>query len=364
MKNVKNLSKYLIPLASCRFTTGAKRALLCDLQRGVYRPVPLSLKELVEENKGKSLAVIYEAYGIEHYETLDEYFDFLLDGEYIWLSEHENDAERFIDLPLTFESYEPLQNAIIDVDEQSQFDIVTIVKELIALDCKAIQIRSYRQMELEELLNIVRATNRSTCRNIEFVIPYSKFIADHNNLEDICVENQRIGSIVCYNSPNKKTDWYLAGQIAIDYIIQDIGSEKQCGLFHPFYFTSNILHFTEAQQHNTCLYKKVSIDKNGYIKNCPSMLEHYGNIKDTDIKTAIESKAFKKLGGIPKDKIQVCKDCEYRYVCTDCRAYLENPANLKSKPLKCGYDPYTAIWQEWSTNPLKLQSIEFYNLNY
>jgi hypothetical protein len=35
---------------------------------------------------------------------------------------------------------------------------------------------------------------------------------------------------------------------------------------------------------------------------------------------------------------------------------------IYSKPLKCGYNPYTAIWEDWSTNPLKKKAIDFYKL--
>ena len=69
-----------------------------------------------------------------------------------------------------------------------------------------------------------------------------------------------------------------------------------------------------------------------------------------------------------KDKEEkVCKDCEFRYICTDCRAYTEkthtNEEGLDtSKPLKCGYNPYTGEWEEWSTNPLKQKAIQFYGM--
>ena len=43
-------------------------------------------------------------------------------------------------------------------------------------------------------------------------------------------------------------------------------------------------------------------------------------------------------------------------------AYLEDPENILSKPLKCGYNPYTCEWEEWSTNPLKQKAIEYYGM--
>ncbi|HLT42986.1 MAG TPA: hypothetical protein VKZ95_09805, partial [Sphingobacteriaceae bacterium] len=43
--------------------------------------------------------------------------------------------------------------------------------------------------------------------------------------------------------------------------------------------------------------------------------------------------------------VDVCKDCEFRYICQDCRAYLKNSDDLYSKPLKCTYNPYEGVWE-------------------
>ncbi|MDR2057516.1 MAG: hypothetical protein LBP83_04405, partial [Dysgonamonadaceae bacterium] len=39
-----------------------------------------------------------------------------------------------------------------------------------------------------------------------------------------------------------------------------------------------------------------------------------------------------------------CKDCEFRYICTDCRAYLQDSNDIYSQPAKCNYNPYIAKW--------------------
>lgn len=53
---------------------------------------------------------------------------------------------------------------------------------------------------------------------------------------------------------------------------------------------------------------------------------------------------------------------KYRYICTDCRAYIENPDDIYSKPLKCGYNPHTCQWEDWSSYPLKEMAIKHYQL--
>ena len=80
------------------------------------------------------------------------------------------------------------------------------------------------------------------------------------------------------------------------------------------------------------------INEKGYINNCLSMDKHYGNIMDNNLKEVVQSQEFQKFWYIKKDDIEVCNECEYRYVCQDCRAFTKNGDN-KSKPLFCNYKP-------------------------
>src|SRR5690606_52193 len=117
-------------------------------------------------------------------------------------------------------------------------------------------------------------------------------------------------------------------------------SVKDCGKISDKIFFPNLRTYLTSQSCNTCLNRKISIDKDGNIKNCPSMAQSFGNIKDTTLEEALNHRDFKKYWNVTKDQIEVCKDCEFRHICTDCRAYterthFENDIDL-SKPLKCG----------------------------
>ena len=87
------------------------------------------------------------------------------------------------------------------------------------------------------------------------------------------------------------------------------------------------------------------------------MSRSYGNIKDLSLLEVLNLQEFQKYWYINKDEISICKVCEFRYNCTDCRAFLQNPDDIYSKPLKCGYNPYTTKWEEWSTHPMKKKAI-------
>ncbi|MNR02411.1 hypothetical protein D3C85_1182610 [compost metagenome] len=92
------------------------------------------------------------------------------------------------------------------------------------------------------------------------------------------------------------------------------------------------------------------------------MPESFGHIGDTRLADVLANPEFKKNWLLNKDSITVCKDCEFRHVCTDCRAYVEQPQDRYSKPLKCGYDPYANVWEDWATSPLKQEAIAYYGL--
>lgn len=92
------------------------------------------------------------------------------------------------------------------------------------------------------------------------------------------------------------------------------------------------------------------------------MGDNFGNIHDVKLDQVINSKSFKRYWNVTKEQISVCKDCEFRHICTDCRAFIENPKEMYSKPLKCGYNPYIGTWEDWSKSPLKQTAIEYYAL--
>ena len=178
--------------------------------------------------------------------------------------------------------------------------------------------------------------------------------------------NYILERITFFKSPKNNVKKIKRHNESIGYIIstkQDVVSNKSCGIINFKNFNvSGIKEYTEAKNYNSCLNRKVSIDIDGKIKNCPSMLKDYVHINSVALTEVVNNNEFQKLWFINKDKISVCKSCEYRYICTDCRAFVENPKDLYSKPLKCGYNPETNEWEKWSTNPLKERAKKYYEL--
>jgi len=212
------------------------------------------------------------------------------------------------------------------------------------------------------LKQILVTLETSIVESIEIFAPYETD-GMLNALIRLMKKYHRIRSFSLYNAPQNMVKYSRNigfGQIVT--VKTDVKGHLSCGVVSHHYFISNISLYTESLAHNSCLNRKISIDVDGNIKNCPSMSQSFGNIRDTTLQEALDHPDFKKYWNVTKDQISVCKDCEFRYICTDCRAYLENPEDMHSKPLKCGYNPYTCEWEEWSTNPLKQKAIDHYGM--
>jgi SPASM domain peptide maturase of grasp-with-spasm system len=255
-------------------------------------------------------------------------------------------------------------HCIIDLDKEVDYINHTLVASLETLSCQSLQLRCFEPMHLDYILGIIKKFEFSCVENIELILKYQKEIP-FEAYQHLCASNLRINRLIITDAPEYKHKG-LAGENALGHIIyvkNKIDSHQYCGIISPKYFTINLKTFSESQQHNTCLNRKISIDVKGNIKNCPSMTKSFGHIKDTTLEAALEKNGFKAYWKINKDKIKVCKDCEFRHVCTDCRAYIEDPKDRYSKPLKCGYNPYTNAWEAWSENPLKGKAMKGYGLD-
>ena len=346
--------------ANCKLVEGYTRAVICDLQRNNIYPIPTSLFVILKLHGTTTFNELVETYGQENETTLEEYFEFLLNHELIFF--HDN-PELFPVMNDFWDEPFEITNCIIDFNNISFEKVINIKKAIDATPIKALQIRVFEEIKANELDLILANVKPNGLNSIELILKYSNSIS-LDQLRNICTKYPYIFTITVFNSPEEITSYNSeGGAFGQIYCLKDfVFSEKSCGNILPDFFTINTKTYTESLHHNSCLNRKISIDTQGSIKNCPSMGESFGNIDTNTFKEALSKPDFKKHWFINKDKIHVCKDCEFRYVCTDCRAYIENPKDILSKPLKCGYNPYSGEWTDWFLESQKSKTIEFYKL--
>lgn len=344
------------------FTKGANRMLISDLQRKQSEIQPLELYDLIEELKINSVEEVLGFYDDASKEMVQEYLDFLLEREYGFITTGDWDR-NFTPLSLEYIDYNKISNLFMERDELA---IPTnLLQSIEKLQIPHLVIYCKGKPSLKDFLKLENDFENSTVENIEIFAPYHTAI-DEDFIQQLSENTSRIYNLIFYNCEKEPFKVKNIFRFDLLFTTQDL-KINSCGKVDLKYFDTNIKKVLEAINHNSCLNKKIGIDAKGNIKNCPAMSQSFGNINETSLEDSILHQDFKKYWNLTKNDITVCKDCEFRNVCTDCRAFTEqthlNKEGLDvSKPLKCGYDPFTNQWDEWSTNPLKQKAIQNYGL--
>lgn len=242
----------------------------------------------------------------------------------------------------------PQMNAIIDIDSTSNHNYKKISEELQALHCAHLEIRIFYDADIQKLSNIARHFYKADFKSVDIIVKYKEGINPPDYLQ-LAAQYPPL-SIFVYEAPSDTyhkslIDTTYHGIGFVCYLKQKIEATTDCGIINrsSFCLPSSISNFTEGILKNKCLNRKLSITVDGQIKNCPCMSKAYGNIRDHSIAEIFRSNEFQKYWDITKDEIRVCKDCEYRYICNDCRAFV---TDIYDKPLKCKYNPYKQKWEE------------------
>ena len=96
---------------------------------------------------------------------------------------------------------------------------------------------------------------------------------------------------------------------------------------------------------NSCWFGKAAITAKGKVIPCVFARDQ---VAGDLYKESLESIVFGPLldyWGLTHDKISTCRDCEYRYLCNDCRPWAYGyTGDLFAKTPICTYDPYEGKW--------------------
>lgn len=358
------MADYYILFGNCIPVKGVRRSIICDLQNDNYSFIPNDLYDILTQFKGKDFEEIIQFYGEENRTIINSYFSHLEESHYVYKTTDKSLSESLPSISFEWDFPAEITNGIVDFNDGSTNieKLESIIIQLDDLNCKYLQFRFFDKITLEELDHVLSILDTTGIMSVEVLVQYYSSFEKKNLLKNLLKRHKRLLKLVISNAKTVEYLDYIDCPGYIFFITENISSEKDCGKVSSDHFACNIGHFTESLKHNTCLNRKVSIDVNGNIRNCPSMSEIFGNISNAKLKDVILHSAFRKYWGISKDDIEVCKDCEFRYICSDCRAYIEKPGDILSKPLKCGYNPQTCEWENWSTHPFKQEAISYYKL--
>ncbi|RZL33302.1 MAG: grasp-with-spasm system SPASM domain peptide maturase [Pedobacter sp.] len=320
-------------------TKGANRVLISDLQRNHSESQSLELYEIINEFKANSIEEVLGFYDEESKELAQEYLDFLLEREYGFISSGDWD-KNFAPLSLEHKDYHKISNLFM---ERNDLMIsVNLVQSIENLGISHLVICCKCTPSLKDFLKLEADFEHSALESIEIFAPFNATI-DEKFIKHLNQNTSRIYSLIFYNC--EKLPFEAENNFNFDLLFtpQDL-KISACGKVSIDYFDTNITKVLEAVNHNSCLHKKIGIDAQGNIKNCPTMPQTFGNINQTTLEEAISHQDFKKYWNLTKDHIAVCKDCEFRYMCIDNRIPIERIDGSFYNSLECSYNPYISKW--------------------
>lgn len=106
--------------------------------------------------------------------------------------------------------------------------------------------------------------------------------------------------------------------------------------------------FAQARYGHNCFSKETCVTASGEVFAC--IMERttpLGNVLSEPLGVILDSGVSRQFRTLSKDHVEVCRDCEYRYCCFDCRPRAQGMAANSSryaKPAECLYDPYAGVW--------------------
>jgi SPASM domain peptide maturase of grasp-with-spasm system len=333
---------HFILYSNCLPVLGAKRSIVADLGRNRYKYIPNLLYDILLLTYDNTVEEIKTKYANEQDEGIDAYFSHLAQNDWGFYT---NSPYSFPKLNLDWDSPSHITNFIIDIEESTTYSIKNVISQLSQFKCEALQIRIFTKLTQDRLIEIGEIIKTSSLMYVEIIGGYNPSIP--NTFFYTFFEDPRVRSITLHSAPSTELVNLPnpIGKQILFFSNEIIDSDSHCGIINEKYFSAHISSFLEAINYNSCLNRKLSINSCGDIKNCPSMPTVLGNIHTDTIADVINQGKLTEFWQINKNQITTCKDCEFRYICTDCRAFLKEPDNIFSKPLKCQYNPYEARWE-------------------
>ena len=297
---------------------GFNRSCIYDLPRRKYDFVPNEVlsKIIALENQDKSV--------VEGKLDEDEqsWLNSLIENEYCFYI-----PEAFIDcfpkIDFTWKNPSLITNTIIDIEDTRIFFDFKAIENL---NCKHLVIRFESSNSTDNIFTFLEEKLKElTFKSVQVILKRNFDI-----------------ELKFYNLLKKKIlkEILLISNVTISK--KEI--TKKTITFRPnFIIEPNT--YCESQKHNLYFNRKLYIDNSGNFKNGVECTTIVANInKEPLIENVINSISFQKLWKINKDKIDVCKDCEFRYMCVDNRIPLKRKDGTYYFDQECSYNPYVSLW--------------------
>ena len=340
------MQQYLYLFSNCVPVRGYGRSLICDLQNQRFEFIPNDLYAcLLKHNNKKIIDVLNSYQKEEHQEIIQNYLNFLYIKQFIFLSPFE---ESFPTLSYEENQASVIYMAVFTLSKQTEAYFNKFLSFITLLNCKNLQIIIDDSFDFSSFYNYLVSIELSVVQYVEIILSYSilksadeiiKMKSDFSIIHNICV----------YNTPLEQIDYIktaIDSEIKISFALEN---DIEVFLSNNYTFMINQSFFIESHFSNPFYYKKIFINSLGEIKNTYKNIDSFDNISNInnieEFQRIIQSRLFQKYWFVKKDACDICKDCEFRYICFDNRIpYKKKQFGYYYKEI-CNYNPYICKWE-------------------
>ena len=306
-------------------TDGYQRALLQDYHRHKKFYIPLYLSNLIKKYDGN----IEKDYVLSLLKNgknplFQEYYDFLTENDLIFSVEKKNvklypKISHDYSMPFKIDNVTILisnhnYKTIFKAFDKEIFNFIYCFKLIFCDEISSINMDNLRNVVISKEHRYLNVVHNPTANN-------SKILRE--NKDPLIVEH--------------KID------IRVDHtVFSNVAFRK-----FPIFFNEFFLYI-ETLKYNPYFHKCLFIDADGYLRNTPETLPSQFKISDihdvNDLSEIVASPSFSKYSDIPKNKTEICRYCENRYMCVDNRIpQKEGKRWGYTEP--CPYNPYICLWE-------------------
>lgn len=236
-----------------------------------------------------------------------------------------------------------ITNAIIELSNNNElicpFAFSRLLKHLDAFRCRHIMLHLKSSLSCNQLKVVIDLVHLSEINSLQLVVPY-ELEYDTDDFGAFIMQQPKLKYILFENAPVNRN---LENKLFFTKRKLKLSDKK-----HPDQFNTNLFLFSEAQYHHTYFNRKLFIGERGEIKNAPECEEIHGwiqSISETEqLEQIINTSSFQRLWFVNKERCEVCKDCEYRYMCVDNRVPYQQENGYWNHQQTCNYDPYEGEW--------------------
>lgn len=200
----------------------------------------------------------------------------------------------------------------------------------------ATSLHSYLKHEHEKVTQVEESFNK-TEKTIETLkelnIPH-RFVGTY-------IGGVKIGTDCGIGEPSRRDFVRLSGRANLSLYDDDLLRKRI--ITEKMVHSGNLREKLKTIYEESCFAIHLYIGSDLQVYPCPMerRLSH-GNIMEGELKDLLDSTIL----NYSKNSVKGCKDCEYRYICRDCRPD-SLTGEIMEKPWYCTYDPYRGKWESF-----------------